>query len=1692
MANTQYQQTSNVNTSVLNKGMVKNLSSMYMDDGMWTNAINAVNSAHDGKIGGLGNEESNRACSNAPYTIIGTAYKKDPEIVLFSTDGYSSEIGIYNYQTCIYTSKINAKCLNFDKLHLITGAVKQNYDKTYSVYWQDNKNVDRVLNLDDIPYILTEEPSCANPNPTPTANLDCDKIRLNSLMKQPKITVDKAKGSGQLNNGSYMACIAYSENGIRLTDLSIPSNPQSLWSHNGIGGGLEIKVEGLDDDFEEYELIVISIVNQQTIAKSVGFYSVNQTTVILDIINASLATVHLSIIPLRKMIYNKSEKMFAVNDYLIRTGVTANPLLNYQPQANNIKVEWRVEQVAEDYYKTGNKVSYLRDEVYSFFIRWIYDTGAKTHSYHIPGREASSSELATATNTTDIIDSSHDKVWQVNDTSSWSYGISPVKYKGKMGYWQSTERYPENHEIWEDLCGLNIRHHKMPSNETVKIHEDGKINILGVHFKNITHPKDSSGAKITSIIGYEILRGSREGNKSIIAKGMFNNMKAAPTANSTDILYQNYPYNDLRPDNFMVQNPSLISAGAAESHSESDSNDALNTIAGTDAMRRKDYFSFHSPETTFIKPYLSNDAHVKIYSEEQADVKGKFKFPYKHPNQLLLTDAAFVMAVIGGLGIGLTQALGRTTTEGGFEVGLIFGVDQHASRGDAKGVAGVVDKISAGIPNLVGLPGLIFGTIEYIANFLYYTGAGADAIADTIRAMMSSRSYALQYDSIGEYNKTNPVVGQGSYRFFSRAIKRLSYVGTGVQSFNSAFTVNNLNRNKYVLIQLEHGKTIPPSISSHVDNTRQRVRDIAKGRGGLNSTSAKEFYKNPTTEEISTKSFAYYGALKYHFDNQYGQIASIIQMPIGASYYDLDITAVDYNTGATIFGGDIYINRYTEKNPYMFFNEWMFDLPDMTVFNYRNYINGPLPRYWMDSNKFDISDYGLHLNLPNSGGLSAMSSDTDADDSENEDAQDGAFSALTNVKNYNQSTMSVIKPSSFHRLDRRHQVSGFMAVKHAYFYLSYNGIRDFYCESELNMAHRDYGEPRKDRFYDVYNHSFNDIQYMFRSDNITNKILHKYDLSLSASKIFNNFSSWGKVLPRYYDEESFERNKVYEYYPDRAVYSLKQVSGLKRDNWLNYLPLNYKDFGGHITSIKSLNATGNVILFDNKEPLTFIGIDRINTEGGIKLTVGDAKLFDDNNLKEMVNADDELNYGICESSRSAINTPYGLFWMSKGKIIQYQGQLAEISKAGMKNWFSENMQFKMLNVAQDYPLIDNVVSGIGGQAVYDPTLEIVYFSKKDYIYLKDNIDKVNFDSVDGVPYINTNGSYRDRKEVGDYDSSNCNDGLHSNLSVVSAGQIITLTCNGTNEVAATQRLSTLNGNILMELDSGSAFTYQYHMTHATVFVYETFYKGVNKLSECRIAVDVIIEGRQPIPYDNKEYWENVSWTVSYDPAKKQWVSFHDWIPDLTLSTSNHFISTKNNGLWKHNDSFESYCNFYGVDYPFEIDIPLLSKGGVSILRSLEYYLDVFKYNPNGIDYRHVLDDNFDKAIIYNSEQVSGVLSLNLRGKNSPRANLLYPQITSTGINILYSKEEQKYKFNQFWDITNRRGEFDTTDESIWESDNDGVHRNINSLYVDYHKSAKERKKFRHLSNNVILRKMVSGSKKFILKLVNAKQLISSR
>jgi hypothetical protein len=558
MAN-QKQDLSQNKTNTFIKGLNKDSDPSFVSEGMWTHARNAVNNTAEGDLGTLSNESSNRLCSIVGATmpgvnyIVGTIHLYSDKWVIYvanhglqdENQSFNSEIGLFEEDTCTYRPIVQDACLGLSKWHLITGASREKEDCTWQAYWADGFNPDRYLNIGDPQTWPTSDyvwqgnntyinPSgnviqwpgvkwkqiCTDssdttqtspgewPNGHPiecitcvdTQELDCEKIRLARLMSTPCVHVESGKSGGLLRNGSYMALIAYSIKGQKVTDWFSPSNVQPIWFDNDPQGALEIYIEADKKNFSEFILCVVQNINQGAVAKQVGIYSTSTNVIYLDQIKQENPTIPIEQLPIQTTVFERSDQMLEVNNYLLKVGPSSKFDFNYQPLANLIRTNWVSVEYPSDYYiKGGYKPSYLRDEVYSFFIRWVYDTGDKSASYHIPGRpprrfnipcsplQPPVSETATLSGNQNIL-FSPERVFEVYNTASGTALSTPeilpdggrVIARGDMGYWESTEKYPDNRpEIWNssyycwtgdtsfngtypyDLCGKQIRHHKI-------------------------------------------------------------------------------------------------------------------------------------------------------------------------------------------------------------------------------------------------------------------------------------------------------------------------------------------------------------------------------------------------------------------------------------------------------------------------------------------------------------------------------------------------------------------------------------------------------------------------------------------------------------------------------------------------------------------------------------------------------------------------------------------------------------------------------------------------------------------------------------------------------------------------------------------------------------------------------------------------------------------------------------------------------------------------------------------------------------------------------------------------------------------------------------------------------------------------------------------------------------------------------
>lgn len=1616
MAKQKIGQTGSIAPHTFDKGLVEDVSGKGLAPGVWTQARNATPNTVRGDLGELSNEQSNRFCVAAPYLIIGLIHIDEDRWAVFSTDETDSEIGIFWENSCTYTTVVNAQCLNFSKLHLIKGVAKENHDCTWELYFDDGNNLTRTLNVDNVPWIqdcTTDATGCITCRDTD--QLDCDKIRMAPLVTNPCFRLEKGPQGGELLNGSYFVVGAYVLNDQRISDYSIPSNVQALFAHIGQAGSLEVIIEGMDEDYEEFELVLVQIRNLKTLAKRIGTYSTRQQRISLDIVDDRYETVPLNLIPLRNPITAKSDSIYRNGDYLIRTGPTDKFDFNYQPLANQINTEWvSVEYPADYYRKGGSNTNYLRDEVYPFFIRWVYDTGDKSPSFHIPGRVSTAADRVTSNEAFSSENATGDnKKWQVLNTATVTPSAGTVLpdggreiARGKMAYWESTEKYDDDSpEIWNassdtiwgstlaahDLCGKQIRHHKFPDNDkgwnasansfaTNHFNSGGsKIRIMGIQFSNIKAPLDNDGNLIEGIVGWEIMRGTREGNKSITAKGMLNNTRRYKIPNSAGKigLYPNYPYNPKNASDLLLKTNSI---------------DLSN-------------FTFHSPDTSFKDPFL-NQSELRIYNEQTGLARGNFQYPDGHPKHKIITNFAFLVAIVAGVGYALIKKNGKQSTtytgprvqNAGFSsvfggigttgssaapstgtsalgVPLVTGVAEGlmvAARGISDGLAETQKQAGADIlATLAGLGNLAKGQIKQTANttqttaglngvegsfvsntsdggddaqmptvlnlitnglsFAMTMSEGAETVLRLMRALSPPKQYAVQYQSHCFYDNSTARPQGGGVR---REIKESIYLDPDLQDIGLLHRINNLYRSRSVALQVNGN--IP--LCTGPDNSQVTVLN-----NGVN-------LNNPPETNIVKTATSYYVGLKNRLRNQYGQIEGIIQVPVSTCMQPLiDDNGTPVTSTGIHFGGDTYIGRFTEKNTMFFFYNWLQGQPDGTELNYGDYeMIASSAEYKADLNKFDVNEFFESI-IPNLPSPPSM-------------------------------------PSTLFNLDG--SSNGVFIVNKSYFHLFQSGVRDNFVESEINIDLRDWGDLEVERHYDPYGYS--NLKAMFNTSIIKAGNYYKYDFSLSISRLYSSVTAWANTHRRSYDPKVAEECFVYR--PNRVIYSLPQNLENTKDYWKVFLPNNYKDFKSRVTAIKPVNKSGALILFENESPVQFQGLDQLKTTGDTKLTIGDGGLFTQP-LQNVLNTDDSYEYGSCQNRLSVINTASGIFWMSQnqGKIFQIQNGVNELSAFNDKWWLSTYLPYLLTKDPMfdnnPFELTDNPVAGIGCQTIYDNEAQLIYFCKKDYFLRSDINDEVTYVSND----------------------------------------------------------------------------------------------------------DFLVNGRLPIKLGDPAYFRDASWTISYDPKEKEWIGHHDWHPSLLIPGKTNFLSVKEDGIWRHNDNCQSYCNFYGIDYPFEVEWATVTPNQVNTLRSVEYYMEAYKYDDNCYDRFHKLDFNFDEATVYNSEQCSGLLRLNLAPKNNAAETITYPRINPTFIDILFNKVEQKYRFNQFWDITDDRGEFNTAAERmIWNTEPNGYIRNLNPNNLDYNKNQTERKKFRHFKNTVLLRRRVSGDTNMIVSIANNKNLMSLR
>ena len=179
-------------------------------------------------------------------------------------------------------------------------------------------------------------------------------------------------------------------------------------------------------------------------------------------------------------------------------------------------------------------------------------------------------------------------------------------------------------------------------------------------------------------------------------------------------------------------------------------------------------------------------------------------------------------------------------------------------------------------------------------------------------------------------------------------------------------------------------------------------------------------------------------------------------------------------------------------------------------------------------------------------------------------------------------------------------------------------------------------------------------------------------------------------------------------------------------------------------------------------------------------------------------------------------------------------------------------------------------------------------------------------------------------------------------------------------------------------------------------------------------------------------------------------------------------------IWRHLTNVVHYNKYYGNIEPYIIEYPFAYQTYDEILQNVKDYSKVYNYLPipDGVfnDNAQIQVDNqwFNKAVLYNGQQSTGVLELVPKPINNLSAYLTYPMYNTNSKTIMYTKSDNFYQYNTFWSLVKNKSVplFMTSCESL------SIDKIVNQTNMDYGKRSFKKEplrakdlKVRHILDN---------------------------
>jgi len=453
------------------KGLSKDSSHIDQPEGTWRHARNMLLNDTDGAISNEGGTElsghlgDNFTTGSQSDKVIGKIEVDKDRVILFVLDVLTlpslnprSEVGMWEkgVYSIIYNPNVASTGidLNFKEENPIEGTFKIDSKGDLIIYWTDDLNPPRALNVDRQ---LRDRTSASNLYGIPSlssVNLlnlfpysgKVPTIKLGEVLTTTPIFQTAVHTGGGLRTGAYHLALAYVDKDNVATAYVSISSPVSLVAEldstrpttkkDGDKEGTQTakavswEVSDVNSDYKYLRPVVIRKMGDATeayrlndiqIDLNVSGYMIINFSGIEGVVPSSVEDVIIDTVS-----YDTAKTINQLDGVLYLGNLTGSQDVGFQKYANNIKVRSKLYDIDkfDEYWATadglhtgfanspvdeGNSVledrsyryvpnisnyrGYQRDEVYAFYIAFIMKDGSMSYAYHIPGREAITSGI---------------------------------------------------------------------------------------------------------------------------------------------------------------------------------------------------------------------------------------------------------------------------------------------------------------------------------------------------------------------------------------------------------------------------------------------------------------------------------------------------------------------------------------------------------------------------------------------------------------------------------------------------------------------------------------------------------------------------------------------------------------------------------------------------------------------------------------------------------------------------------------------------------------------------------------------------------------------------------------------------------------------------------------------------------------------------------------------------------------------------------------------------------------------------------------------------------------------------------------------------------------------------------------------------------------------------------------------------